>query len=582
PGQPTTTEVTRSFMIATQRCVPPPRSQPDPQRRCDLGLLPNNPATTLPMGAGGRHIHPPRPHAAALALLCTLLFCFVWPTSVFAQNPEPVVPPVPDAALVVPMFWYVLAAALALLVPAGFILIGAAGLEPQHAWAAALGGLGALGLAAFGYWATGFALQFGGVGLVYTLPELKYLVWEWSPLATDWGAGWGVAGLSGWFLSGPNVTALAYALFLAHLPAVVTAAVLPTMALRGRAPTTAPLLLALLMGAVLYPLTGNWVQGGGWLSALGRNLSLGHGFVDFGGAGTVHLAAAGFVLAALVVWAPRRPRYPLTQVELPPVYLPLLTIVGSLLVLAGSLGWMWANPLQVSRLSDLALLRGSVNLILCMGGGLLVPLGYTWFVTSRSDALMSTRGLVAGLVAGLAAGPFVQPGVAFAIGFLAGATVPFVTFLLDNVLRLDDATGVVVTGGAPAMVGLLLIGLFADGVAGSGWQVTGMDTYLGVAGQGVSGLFVAAGYQVDFPGQLQAQIVGILTLGLWGFLTGILFCTPLGLLFHGLQRSENLPQTTVQPVPEPDGFEFEPLEESWMPPFRTPETQERQPQRRSD
>ena len=47
------------------------------------------------------------------------------------------------------------------------------------------------------------------------------------------------------------------------------------------------------------------MQGGGWLSALGRNLNMGHGLIDFGGAGTVHLAAAGFVLAALVVWLPR-------------------------------------------------------------------------------------------------------------------------------------------------------------------------------------------------------------------------------------------------------------------------------------
>ncbi len=318
------------------------------------------------------------------------------------------------------------------------------------------------------------------------------------------------------------------------------------------------------------------------MGALGRNLGLGHGLVDFGGAGTVHLAAAGFVLAALVVWAPCRPRYSLTAAELPPVYLPLLTVIGSLLVLAGSLGWIWANPLQVSLLSDLALMRGSVNMILCASGGLLVPLVYTWFVTSRGDAMMSTRGLVAGVVAGLAAGPFIQPGIAFTIGLLAGATVPFITFVLDHVLRLDDATGVITASGVPAMLGLFLVGLFADGVAGSGWQVTGADQYLGVAGQGVSGLFVASGYQMDFPGQLQAQMAGILTLGLWGFLTGILFCAPLGLFFHSLQRSENLPQTAAQPIQEPGGFDFDQMEDTWLPPLQPREQQERLPQRRTD
>lgn len=528
-------------------------------------------------------IHSFLPRCLAVSVLLIVVSgVALWPTGVFAQSNPPTDKLMAGGTLAAPTFWFVLAAALSLLVPAGFVLIGVAGLEPQHAWDAALGGMAAVGLAAFGYWAIGFALDFGGVGLVYGLPELKHLVWEWSPLSSNWGVGWGMAGLSGWFLSGPNVTGLAYALFLAHLPWVITAAVLPIMALRGRAPATVTMFLALLIGGVLYPLTGNWVQGGGWLAALGRNLNLGHGLVDFGGAGTVHLVAAGFVLAALVVWAPRRSRYYLEHLELPPVHLPLLAVVGSLLVLAGSLGWLWANPLQVSVLNDLALMRGSVNLILCAGAGLLVPIFYTWFVTGQSDPLLSTRGLVAGVVAGLAAGPFVQPGIAFVIGFLAGATVPFVTYILNTILHLEDATGAITASGVPAMIGLLLVGLFADGVVGSGWQVTGMNNYLGVTGQGVSGLFVATGYQIDFPGQLQAQMAGILTLGLWGFLTGILFCAPLGFLAHGLERSENLPQATTQPEADNDGFDFEQLEDNWMPSLPAPKPPERFPPRRSD
>ncbi|MCB0081863.1 MAG: hypothetical protein KDE47_13070, partial [Caldilineaceae bacterium] len=179
---------------------------------------------------------------------------------------------------------------------------------------------------------------FGGVGLVYPDPGVRQLVWEWSPLSTNWGTGWGVAGLSGWFLSGPNVSTMTYTLFLTHLPWVVTAAALPTIALRGRAPAVVTLVIAFLLSSVIYPLAGNWVQGGGWLSALGRNLNLGHGLVDFGGAGTVHLVSAGFALAALVVWIPRQHVVPLEHLELPPVHLPILVVIGSLLVFAGSLG----------------------------------------------------------------------------------------------------------------------------------------------------------------------------------------------------------------------------------------------------
>ena len=65
-----------------------------------------------------------------------------------------------------------------------------------------------------------------------------------------------------------------------------------------------------------------------------------------------------------------------------------------------------------------------------------------------------------------------------------------------------------------------------------------MERYLGVAGQGVTGLLAAAGYQPDFPGQLQAQVMGIAAIGLWGFLSGLVVCAPLGLLLYGLQRSQ--------------------------------------------
>ncbi|MCB0124775.1 MAG: hypothetical protein KDE58_21110 [Caldilineaceae bacterium] len=465
--------------------------------------------------------------------------------NILAQEPTPISP---NADLLqdfsieeghnTPLYWFLLTTAMAMLVPVGFVLVSIAGLELDYAWNAALGALAAVGLASFAYWALGFALQFGGVGLVYGDPGLRQLVWEWSPLSTNWGMGWGVAGLSGWFLSGRDLSLLTYTLFLVHLPWVITAATLPVLALRGRAPAIVTMVLALVIGGFVYPIAGNWVQGGGWLSALGRNLNLGHGLVDFGGAGTIHLVGAGFALAALVVWVPRRQVVALDHMELPPVHLPLLTVIGSLLIFAGNLGWMWSNPLQVNGLGELALMRGSVNSVLVAAGGVIPPLLYTWFVTGQSEPITCARGLVAGVVASLAIGPFVQPGVAFALGLVAGTTIPFSIFVIDGFWHLDDATGAITASGLPAIIGLLFVGIFADGVVGSGWQLTGPESYLGVAKQGVSGLFVLSGFQIDFPGQLQAQAIGVLALSLWGFLTGMLFCIPLGLLFHALEQAE--------------------------------------------
>jgi Amt family ammonium transporter len=434
-----------------------------------------------------------------------------------------------------PVFWYLLATAIALLVPGGLILVTVAALDVTLAWRAGFSAVVAIGLAGLADWAVGFALQFGGVGLTYLRPDLRALVWEWSPLPADWGVDWGVAGLSGWMLSG-ELTAMAYALFLGHLPWVFTAALLPVMALRGRAPTLAAPVVALVIGGLVYPLAGNWVQGGGWLSALGRNLGLGHGFVDPGGAGVVFLLAASFGLAALVVWPSRRS--PTSSQSLPPTYQPLLAVVGVLLLLSGLLGWLWSNPLQVELLTPLALMRGSVNVLLAAGAGVLVPMLYTWFVAGEADPTMASRGFAAGAIAGLAAAPFVPSSMVLLVGALAGASVPFVTYVLDQRLYLNDATGLVVVGAIPALLGLVWVGLFADGASGASWQRTGLERYLGVTGQGVTGLLAATGYQPDFPGQLQAQVMGIVAIGLWGFLSGLVVCAPLALLLYGLQRSQ--------------------------------------------
>jgi ammonia channel protein AmtB len=304
-------------------------------------------------------------------------------------------------------------------------------------------------------------------------------------------------------------------------------------------------------------LAGNWVNGGGWLAALGINLGLGHGLVDFGGAGTVFAVSAGITIAALLIWLPRSEPRSLTDPALPPVHLPLLAVVGALFLLVGGLGWNWANPIQTSALGELAPLRGSVNALLFAVSGGIVPLLYTWFVTGESDPTMTARGVAAGTIAGLAAGPFVPPFAAVFVGLLAGGTVPFVTFGIDRMLRLNDVAGVVVMAGIPAVIGLLSVGIFADGLMGSGWQRMGIESYMDVSGQGVSGLFVANGFQMDFPGQLQAQIIGAVVLALWGFIAGTLVCAPLAVFFHGVAMAtkapvneSETPQTAEELVPQ--------------------------------
>lgn len=424
------------------------------------------------------------------------------------------------------LMWPLLAAALAFLIPLAVALIASAGLPEAEARQAALTPLAAFALAVVGYVLVGFALHYGGIGLVVDHPDLTDLVWEWSAIRADWGATWGMAGLAGFGMSVQN--SLTYLLLIGTLPWATTAALLPMLALRGRSPALMTAFFGLLAAMVGYPLVGNWVQGGGWLSRLGFNVALGHGYVDFGGA-SLFLLGGGVALAGILVFLPRLPKSD-RPVELPPVHLPLLAVVGAGLLLVGSTGWLLAWPL--TDWEHVSAVRTVANALLAAAGGAALPLFYTWFVASRADALQGARGAAAGWVAGLAAAPFLSPASALLIGAAAGLLMLLAAWLIEGRLRLQDRGGVLTTFGLPALVGLLAVGLFADGTAGVGYNSVGVDEYLGAAGQGVTGLLAAAGWTPDWPGQFLAQASGGAVIFLLSFLVISLLALPVALVIR--------------------------------------------------
>jgi len=190
--------------------------------------------------------------------------------------------------------------------------------------------------------------------------------------------------------------------------------------------------------------------------------------------------------------------------------------LGSILLLIGSVAWAWANPLLDWTSLDPA--RLMVNLLLAAASGALLPLAYTWFVANRPDPLMAVRGLAAGVVAINGGGPFVPPWAALLIGGVAGLLTPLACYLVDHILRWNDPTAALTVHGLGGLWGLLAVALFADGKFGAGWNSIGAEEYLHVAGQGVSGLWTATGFHSDWPGQLQAQAVGLAAIGLFAFL----------------------------------------------------------------
>jgi ammonium transporter, Amt family len=411
-------------------------------------------------------------------------------------------------------------ATLALLLPAGLILIAGGGLAGRRPAKSAVAGLGGLALAALAFWACGFAFQMGGVGLVSDLQGLEGLVWEWaSPLNLDWG----VMGLRGFFLQGEASTPAALSLYLAYLPAVALAAIFSLLSLRERLPGWMAGLAGLMVAALVYPVAGNWVAGGGWLMHTGTTLGQGHGFVDLTGISTAALVGSLTALLGILFFGRRLPPLPADELPaLPPVHLPVLAVLGALLVLAGTAAMLTANPIHLA--SGVVTPRAGVNLMLAAAGGAFVPYLYTWFTTGAADTLMAARGSAAGVLAVAAAGGLVPPWSAAALGAVAGLLVPLATFLVRYVLRIDDPTGTLPVGLLGGLLGLLGVGVFADGLAGQGWNGIGPESYLGVTGQGITGLFPATGFAPDWPGQINAQLTGLAAVaGLTVALVGALF-----------------------------------------------------------
>jgi len=171
-----------------------------------------------------------------------------------------------------------------------------------------------------------------------------------------------------------------------------------------------------------------------------------------------------------------------------------------------------------------------------LGGALTAGL-YSWFTTSHLNPLMSARGLVAGLVVAAAGAPFMPPWSAMAAGLIIGLILPPLIYLFDRVLRLDDTASALATFGLPALLGLLLLALVASGGYGVGWNGVGQESYLGVEGQGVSGLLVAQGYASGWPGQMQAQLISAVATFAWSFGLSWLLMQILAGIIHAWQRS---------------------------------------------
>ena len=268
-----------------------------------------------------------------------------------------------------------------------------------------------------------------------------------------------------------------------------TAATIVSGAMAERTRITAYLAYSFLISAIIYPISGHWVWGGGWLSELG--------FHDFAGSGVVHMIGGlvGFTGAMLV--GPRLGKYNKdgTPNEFKPTNVPFV-FLGALILF---FGWFGFNPGSTLSGTDPRMAVIAVNTFLAGTASATVVIYASLVSTGKANGVAAANGALAGLVGITAGCAVVPPWAALVIGALSGFVMMWGEKFIERTLKVDDPVGAVTVHGICGFFGLLMVGVFADGTYGD-----------------ISGLIVGNFNQVVI------QLIGAVTLAAWALIMGFI------------------------------------------------------------
>jgi ammonium transporter, Amt family len=348
-------------------------------------------------------------------------------------------------------------------------------------------------LGMLGFWVCGFALMMGGVGAVSALGGTGPLTSAFSLNIA--GHTLNIFGTKGIFLRGDAYDVGVFGLFMFAMVFMDTAVTIPTGALAERWKWGSFVVYCFFMSMFAYPIFGNWVWGGGWLSQLGSQFGLGHGHVDFAGSSVVHMVGGVAALAGAIILGPRIGKFTKDgKVNAIPGHHMPMAILGVFIL---AFGWFGFNAGSTLAGTDLRISVVAVNTMLASAGGAFSAMlvAQKWF--GKPDLGLMANGMLAGLVAITAPCAFVTSFGAVAIGVIAGALLVGSVYFVEHKLKIDDPVGAISVHGVNGAFGVLAVGLFADGSYGAGLN--------GVATP-VIGLFYGGGFS-----QLFAQVIGTVT-----------------------------------------------------------------------
>ncbi|HZK97778.1 MAG TPA: ammonium transporter [Prolixibacteraceae bacterium] len=390
------------------------------------------------------------------------------------------------------MVWLLICGFLVMFMQAGFAMVESGLTRAKNAAHTMSMNMMVYALGMIGFFISGFAIMFGGIGALGTLGGFGGLAHEFT--INLFGHSFGLFGMQGFFLAGgENYDVAVFGLFLFQMVFMDTTATIPTGSMAERWKFSSFAIYGIIVGAIIYPIFGNWVWGGGWLATLGSNFGLGHGVVDFAGSSVVHMTGGVLAFVGASMIGPRLGKYNKdgSPNAIPGHNIPM-AVIGCFIL---AFGWFGFNPGSTLAGGDLRISVIAVNTMIASAFGAFASMIYMWFFkTKKPDPSMMINGMLAGLVAITAPCAFVSVQSSALIGLIAGVLVIEAAFFIEKKLRVDDPVGAVAVHGVNGMWGIIALGLFADGSYGDGWN--------GVAGT-VKGLFYG-----DAP-QFFAQIIGV-------------------------------------------------------------------------